>query len=251
MFPKETRLIAHDWAASDALCSAEWAAQIFADFPNAEVVASDSILHLVLANANGQESFVLEPQGAPLQYIHGPLVVNLVPSELHRFPLLHRILRAVGDRRSRKPSNAVQTVEWKTVTDEATICVDGWNLRKVMLIHPEVVDLGTRDSRFRVVLHDVFTPLTVPCNLLRTMNIFNLNYFTEERLREGIRSAFSSLSDGGLWIVGRTLTADRTNHATIYRKEGASLRQIRTISSGSEIHALVAEMYPVLDAQNA
>ena len=42
------------------------------------------------------------------------------------------------------------------------------------------------------------------CDVIRTMNIFNVAYFSKERLLEGAQAVARSLGEGGVWIVGRT-----------------------------------------------
>ncbi len=71
-----------DWAASDCLTSAEWAAELFPLFPHLDFVASDLLLFLWEAKKQrGEERFILEPDGTPLQYVRPPFVVRLSQPE--------------------------------------------------------------------------------------------------------------------------------------------------------------------------
>jgi hypothetical protein len=66
----------HDWAASDCSVSAEWAESLWALFPAARFVASDILFHLVeVSKRQGTEAYILEPDGAAVQYIRPPLVL--------------------------------------------------------------------------------------------------------------------------------------------------------------------------------
>src|SRR5260221_370690 len=59
----EASLETHDWAASDALTSCEWAASLFSSFPRAALTASDLTLFLVEAILPDGSAFILEPNG--------------------------------------------------------------------------------------------------------------------------------------------------------------------------------------------
>jgi len=76
--------------------------------------------------------------------------------------------------------------------------------------------------------------------VIRTMNIYNRAYFSEDRLREGVRAVLSSLKTDGMWIVGRTADEAATSHnATIFRKQdGGTLEIIERVGLGSEIEEL-------------
>src|SRR5262245_14508690 len=63
----------HDWAASDGLATTEWAESLWKSQPTARFTCSDLTLDLA-AISNGSETFVLEPDGQPLQYVRPPFV---------------------------------------------------------------------------------------------------------------------------------------------------------------------------------
>ncbi len=92
----------------------------------------------------------------------------------------------------------------------------GFEVRKLPLVHPEALGLAKDDSRFSIRSHSAFERSSEPCNVIRTMNIYNRAYFSEDRLREGVRAVLGSLAQDGIWIVGRT--ADEA--ATISQRHG-------------------------------
>ena len=71
------------------------------------------------------------------------------------------------------------------------------------------------------------------------MNILNRAYFAEDELISAARAVFDSVRAGGLWIVGRTLEEDFSNHATflLRRKDGWQI--LGRIGNGSDIEQLV------------
>jgi hypothetical protein len=218
-FESSRTLDIHDWAASDCAASAEWAGALWSCFPNARVTASDLILFLLEAALPNSEMFILEPGGEPLQYIRPPFVVRFSPPE-HRLMFVNRILAWHGRAKLRHLRGAV--------------------VREISLIHPVAEALRVRSDKFAIVEHSAFTPLEQPCDVVRTMNIFNLQYFSAARLEEGIEVVKRSLLPGGIWIVGRTIREDPPVHdASILMKEGDRFRLLERHGRGSEVEPLI------------
>jgi hypothetical protein len=71
------------------------------------------------------------------------------------------------------------------------------------------------------------------------MNILNMAYFSRTCLLDGIHAAFESVKPGGLWIVGRTLEENLTNHVTVFRRTAEKWEVLDRIGNGSEIEELV------------
>ncbi|MFL6451442.1 MAG: hypothetical protein ACJ746_27755, partial [Bryobacteraceae bacterium] len=118
----------------------------------------------------------------------------------------------------------------------------GFEIRKLPVIHPEALRLAKVDSRFSIQRHSAFERSDEPCNVIRTMNIYNRAYFSEERLREGVRAVLASLAPQGIWIVGRTADEAATSHnVTVFRKrENGVLEVLERVGQGSEIEDLAA-----------
>jgi hypothetical protein len=70
------------------------------------------------------------------------------------------------------------------------------------------------------------------------MNIFNRAYFSTEKLLEGANAAFQSIKVGGIWIVGRTLEEDFSNHVTFLRRIEEGWEVLERIGGGSEMEQL-------------
>ena len=76
------------------------------------------------------------------------------------------------------------------------------------------------------------------CDVIRTMNIFNKAYFSDQQLAAGVRAIHDSLKPGGLWIVGRTLEEVFANHATFLRRRNGGWEVLGRIGEGSEMEHL-------------
>jgi hypothetical protein len=76
------------------------------------------------------------------------------------------------------------------------------------------------------------------------MNILNKAYFSDSQLREGSKAAFQSLKLGGVWIVGRTLENDFSNHATFLQKQENGWGVLARIGNGSEMEGYAGPVQP-------
>lgn len=232
IYPADTELLVQDRAASHGLTSVEWAEQLFRVYPRAEFEASDTLLHLIQLALPGGAMYIVEPNGEPLQYIGPPFVVSLQHPESWRYPV-NRVIAARAKRRFRRlrlPS------EWME-----SLGSSGYQVRKIPYIHPEARALLRQNRRFQFRARSVFEHLPGSCHVLRTMNIFNRAYFADGQLAEGANAAFDSVKPGGLWIVGRTLEEDFSNHVTFFQRQDDGWKVLERIGGGSEIEGLALQ----------
>src|SRR4051794_21291022 len=239
-FSPSENLRVEDWAASDCLTSAEWAAELFPLFPDLEFVASDLLLFLLQAKKKkGQELFIAEPNGTPLQYVRPPFVVRLSEPEPKLF-LLNWLLAGRARRAWDRVRPSVKPASPSSLLGGPAEAGNGFEIRKIPLVHPEALRLAKEDSRFSIRSHSAFEPSDEPCNVIRTMNIYNWAYFSQDRLREGVGAVLGSLKPGAIWIVGRTAEEAATSHnVTMFRKrDNGLLEVIGRVGQGSEIEDL-------------
>src|SRR5579862_8214184 len=204
-YSPDSAIQVQDRAVSHGLTSKEFADRIFEHFPNAAFEASDLLLGLVELLVDG-EVYIAERSGTVLQYIKAPFVVPLYHQESRRYPWN----RWVARRARRRFDNLNLPAGWSTTQSthpEHIPSPQGPDLqvRYIPYIHPEAIALTRKNPNFRFRERSVFDATPGACHVLRTMNIFNRDYFSEQQLTEGVSAAFQSLQPGGLWIVGRTL----------------------------------------------
>ena len=239
-FPAPTPLSIHDWAASSCLTSAEWAQSLLAQFPAATLTASDLTLYLLEATLSTGDVVVFEKDGGPLQYIKGPFVVRLVPPEPRMLPInsyLGERARAQFTRANWKLPAAWLNRDLFSTPD---LTQDGVVFRKIPIVHPEAGAFARQDPRFRVLQHSAFEALATPVDVIRSMNIFNNAYFPPARLAEGARAVWHSLRNGGIWIVGRTISEDPPVHqVSVFTRTADGFTLLWRNGPGSEIEALV------------
>jgi hypothetical protein len=237
-FEASRALDVHDWAASDCVASSEWADALWQSFPKAHVTASDLTLFLLEAVRPNGEIFVWEASGEPLQYVRPPFVVRLNPAE-YKLMVVNRMLASHARNKfgSLLRSWNIPS-QWLNDEDAAPLDRPPFVLRKIPVIHPEA--LGLRSKRFAIIRHSAFEALERPCDVIRTMNILNLKYFSVEKLGEGIEAVRRSLVPGGIWIVGRTFQENPPQHdASVYIKDGDGFRLLERYGKGSEVESLV------------
>jgi hypothetical protein len=226
----------HDWAASDALVSSEWAQLLFREFPHCKFVASDLTLYLVEAYRGNREACVFEPDGTPLQYIRPPFVIPLNKRESPAF-LVNRLLRVRAERYADSLRKAVSVCRWTGVDDPTEYCSPHVRIRLLPLVHPEARILQRQKPGFRIMLHSVLLPLRERVHVIRTMNILQRGYFGDAQLASGAQAVLDSLVAGGLWILGRTVeeTKPVRNDVSIFKKMEHSFQLLDRLNRGSEL----------------
>jgi hypothetical protein len=227
LYPVETELRVQDRAASHGLTSWEWAEQLLPLYPHAELEGSDVLLYLLKVSLPSGETYIVEPDGTPLQYIKPPFVVTLHYRESWRYP----VNRAIATRARRKFHQLPKG--WMEQSDPAK-----YTVTRIPFVHPEARLFSLRNPRFQFRSRSVFEITSAACHVLRTMNIFNKSYFSPEQLAEGVNAAFHSIKPGGIWIVGRTLEEDLSNHATFLRRLDNGWEVLERVGSGSDIEDL-------------
>jgi hypothetical protein len=223
----QEELRVEDRAASNGLTSYEWALKLHEQFPRVKVTSSDILQNFYELDAGGGEVYVVEPNGTPLQYIKPPFVVPLGHLASWKYPLI----RIVGYWARRKFAGLRLGPDWKNGGSV-------YPVRRLECVHPEGLRFGRRTGALAFEVRSVFEASDQPCHVVRTMNILNRAYFDEGRLKEGIEAAHQSLVEGGLWVVGRTMEDDFSNHVSILEKQGAGWKLLQRIGKGSEVEGL-------------
>jgi hypothetical protein len=241
-FAASEKLLVEDWAASDCLTSSEWAESLLPLFPHLDFIASDLLLFLIEARETGTEKrFIFEPGGHPLQYVDPPFVIRLSHPEPIVFPYNWLLYRSAKRRWQNAQASWNIPESWKNSLTDEPFRQGHFEFRKLSLIHPEALQLASEDPHFAVGRHSIFEPSSRKNHVIRSMNIYNRAYFSDEQLRAGVRCISESLLSEGVWIVGRTVDENASTHeVTIFQKGASGEFQILSrIGPGSEIERLV------------
>jgi hypothetical protein len=239
--PTAAPLRVHDWGVSDALTTLELKRALAPDFPGLEVTASDLTLCLVRAAAPSGREWILEPDGGALQYVRPPFVLSLTEPEPWYRPV-NRLLRARGLREAARIGGLVAGLGWDPLPRGTPVTREGLTFSKIPLVHPRVL-AAVRAGEMALAVHDAFQALPAPVDVVRTMNIYNLAYFSEARIAEGIAAVADSLREGGVWVVGRSTgrPGEGPMDATVYARTGDGFRPLLRLGAGTEVDPLVPQ----------
>jgi len=231
-----------DWAASACITSVEWFQNLTDLFPGVQLTASDLHLYLVEVVLPNGASYIVEAEGQPIQYVKPPFVIPMNRTEPALLPL-NRWLQSQAQRTFQKLEQQGLAAAIRQGSDR-----DEWKqgdllFRKIPLVHPRALALQQSNPAFRVENHSVFEARPGLCDVIRTMNILNLSYFSQEQLMEGVRTVWKSLQPGGVWMVGRTIEeqteqAPAVHHASVFQKTPDGFRLMARHGSPSEIEDL-------------
>jgi hypothetical protein len=226
----------HDWAVSDALATVEWAQGLFACFSAARVVGSDCFFHLIEVRIREHEIFIFEPDGTPLQFVRPPFVISLAHDERWFYPI-NRLVRHTALRKANHIRPWIREHGIHFLSDTPMWREGQRAFRALPLLHPEALQFASREQRFSLAIHDAFTPLTQPCDVLRVMNLYNPGILGKHAVLRGIQSAMQSVRDGGLLLIGRTSKNNR-NDASLFRKRAEKLELISRFGNIWELEEL-------------
>lgn len=227
-FDSSLVLRAEDRAVSHGLTSYEWALALRQQFPNVELQASDLLLHLLELTLPDGAVFITEPSGHPLQYIKAPYAVSLTDIPSWKFP----VNRWVAQRALARFASLKLPANWPEAG-----C--NYPTRRIPYIHPEALALSQSSRTLSFVPQSVFEVSPVPRHVVRTMNILNLSYFSEDQLREAVRNIAASMTPDGVWIVGRTTEDNFVNNVSVFVLGATGWQLLRRFEKGSEIESLV------------
>ena len=226
-YGEQEELRVEDRAASNGLTSFEWAQKLYEQFPRVKVTSSDILQNFHELDLGGGELYVVEPNGTPLQYVRPPFVVPLGQLASWKYP----VIRILGYWARRKFTGLELGQDWKSGTSR-------YPVRRLECVHPEGLRFGRQTGALAFEVKSVFDKSDQRCHVVRTMNILNRAYFEEARLKEGIEAARATLVEGGLWVVGRTMEDDFSNHVSILEKQGQGWKVLQRMGKGSEVEGL-------------
>jgi hypothetical protein len=179
----------------------------------------------------------MEPDGTPIQYTCAPLVLPLQTREYFGY-VVNALARAWARRRMREVRSCASAVHWHGVPDDQVVIIGQWSLRQIPLVHPTVISFA-QSSRFHIAQIDGLSPLRQQWDVIRAMNLYQPYVLGSERIRRGIQAALNALSEGGIFIAGRTLEKDaQRNDVTVFQKRQGQAQVMERLGKGFEFEAL-------------
>ena len=238
------RLVVTDCGVSNGSTSVEWYRMLRAAFPSVDFLATDRWCRaIVVKSCRHPWAVAFDVDGAELQIIAGRLVL---PGQGHNSPIypLNRVARRLA-RASivRTARTVLKRVDLDDCPDFTAKAVDDeYEVVVVPLVSGDCWRLARTDPGFAYAAHDVFTAFPRRSHVVRVMNVLTRTYFDDERLRRAFRMVLDHLLPHGIFISGRSPSADPHEVlATIFGCDDNGLEVLGRLNGGCEEESLILE----------
>jgi hypothetical protein len=229
-FPPDREIRVHDVGASDGRTSCDFYDTLTGTYgPRLKFVGSDyaPFLHVVRRTSSTRRVIVDEGENI-LQIITPPFVFNVIHPESRLFYPLNHFIRYFVNRWYARP--LMRTYKAGDANVERT---------RVDLLCCECRDNCASKDNFRFIRYDILSRPAEHFDVIRAMNVLNLNHFSREDLMKAIANIIISLDEGGLFITGSNLEAGTRVNGGIYKKSGGRLEKLEVSGNGSQVDDLI------------
>jgi len=230
-----------DLAASSGCTSVEFYRALRESFA-VDFVASDRTRDVLAVRARGSRltTVVDARRGDVLQYIMGPFVLPGQGRESAVYPV-NRLVRLLCARaRSQQLRDIAASPAVRECEPFSWVMTSNHEVMKLPLLSRECLSLLKHDPHFCFEVTDILQPLDGTADVIRAANILHGQYFRPHDIRTALRNCLHALSDGGMFILGRSPTDDPTAvRATIFTKRTGGVDAIARLNGGSESELLV------------
>ncbi len=111
----------------------------------------------------------------------------------------------------------------------------------LLLFHPEILQ-KIKNNTVNFINYDIFeTALPEKFTFVRAMNILNLGYFSENKIKTALKNILNSMKEDAVMLVGRT-NSKGINNASFFRKRNNRFVSIKDINKGSEIKHIIENL---------
>jgi len=210
---KQKNPVIHDVAVSSGISSSE-----FFDFLKSKNINSDFYASDKYAEINVKKGFITKAYSPENKLIFAYFAWFFAVDKNIYFPLtvlLYRILRK----------------------QKSPISFD----YKLLLLHPEISQKINKNE-IEFINYDIFnTEINDKFTFVRVMNILNLGYFDEQKIKTALKNIKKSMKENAVLLVGRT-NSDGINNAGFYKKENGQFVLLKDVNKGSEINQIIKNL---------
>ncbi|MDD5528248.1 MAG: hypothetical protein PHO56_04765 [Patescibacteria group bacterium] len=223
-----------DLAVSDGRTSLDLFLKLEKIFPAIDFTASDKnmFVEVFYDIKDKAKKIVKDENGKILQIILPPFVLNIYsPKRAWRFKIKKTLLY---------PVNFILT--WLLLIPlfrNFFIKIKGDEKQKITLMQNKVLDLAKSRSNFRVESHDLFQKSSDEFDIIRAMNVLNFSYFSPDEVKKITANIFSSLKDGGLFIVGSNKSAGSEVNGDLIIKRNGQMESLMKFGTGAPFREII------------
>jgi hypothetical protein len=247
--PAGNTLTVCDLAASTGATSVDFFRALAPHF-DVRFTASDLYRDVVAVRSRRwPAAIVFDGSGEEIQYVFGPFVLPRAPAESAAYPINHALRAVLRSRLAPAARAVLDSVDLKALGPFESVDVAGYEVVKLPTLTRDTLAAIAARNGFTFEEWNVLEPLPARAHVVRAMNILMPEHFSDEARARAIRNCVAAVLPGGLFIVGSSPTAEAaTIKASVYAVEEGQLVRLRSLNDGSEIDALVARTYRVVDA---
>jgi len=245
-----TNVAVADLAASTGVTSVELYDLLRKEF-DVRFVASDLYRDLIAVRSRRwSATVVFDPEGRPVQYIAGRLVLPAQLSESALYPI-NRAAKAILTRWFVPAArNALKRLDIQTLRDFEASRVDDFDVIRLPMLSKDTLEAVRADRGFGFEVWDILEPLPMTAHVVRAMNILTRDHFSNASRVRALRNCVDAVLPGGLFVVGWSPTLDPAAvEATIYRVVDGGLTELIQFNGGSEIDEIIASTFPIRRAK--
>lgn len=224
-FPADHALQVHDVAVSDGRTAVDFFTTLTGSFPALSYHASDynPILSVV---ERDDLRITLDNAGNILEICRPPFVFNRMVRDSYKYyPLNHLILLFM------QMTSVPALMKAYKAGDVSA--------KKFFLVAPQATKLAQDDRRFVLGQHDILQPFAGQYDVIRAMNVLNLDYFSVEEFRRIAGHLHAALKEDGILVTGSNQDPGTPVDGAIYRRTAIGFEEIKRFGNGSYVHHII------------
>jgi hypothetical protein len=224
----------HDLGASDGRTSFEFFLRLEKKFSALDFLASDKNIFVeVFSDAkNKARKIVKDESGKILQIILPPFVLNIYsPQRSLAFKIKKTLLYPVNP--------ILAKLMLIPLFRNLFIKIDGEEKTRIALLQNKVIELARSKNNFHVSSYDMFQKNPDDFDIIRAMNVINASCFNAEEVKKIMANIFSSLKEGGLFIVGSNKSAASAVNGDLIIKKNGRLESLIKFGDGAQFREII------------
>ena len=242
-FSKDQTLVVHDLASSNGTTSCHFYDKLKGKGLKVQFYSSDKFTHVFMVTLKDSAwTVVMDTDRNLMQYVGYGFVLGRDESGID---LVNRAITALLDKCLYPKARAVLSRNVSDDNEFGGLVLDDAHgrMERFPLVSRECMEKTTHTDDFVYFRRDLFESFTCKNDVVRALNILNREYFSDGQLKTAVSNILSSLSENGIFIMGRSHDSeDKEHNVTIFRRNGLKFSVLCDYMRGSEIRELVLSL---------